>query len=242
MKSPPTAGSTGPTPGGNRRGRETVYLPSRADGSKRAARRIRSLPVEPWDRRAMVLLVAVVVTVSACGSGSSNSGIQSRGRPRAARRRGPPAGRDGRTRWTCRCGARAGCRAPSTPSSTASGTPPRSEQHQWQLGYAWLEEGQLVHVIFEGYAARDVPAAPARAASPASAARRRSPRRSPATSCTGSTTTRPRTPATSRRCSASGGNTYVVSIHVVSPVSTKADRQARPAPHHRSRARLLKPA
>jgi hypothetical protein len=27
----------------------------------------------------------------------------------------------------------------------------RVEGHQWQLGYAWLEEGQLVHVVFEGY-------------------------------------------------------------------------------------------
>src|SRR6478672_10518332 len=36
MKSPPTADDR-PTSGGNRRGRETVYLPSRADGSKRAA-------------------------------------------------------------------------------------------------------------------------------------------------------------------------------------------------------------
>ena len=34
----------------------------------------------------------------------------------------------------------------------------RVARHQWQLGYAWLEIGQLVHVIFEGYPPGHVPA------------------------------------------------------------------------------------
>ena len=27
----------------------------------------------------------------------------------------------------------------------------RVPDKQWQLGYAWLEQGELVHVVFEGY-------------------------------------------------------------------------------------------
>ena len=119
-------------------------------------------------------------------------------------------------------------------SSTASGTRPGCPSTQWQLGYAWLEQGQLVHVVFEGYPPGHVPArlrggAVLRRREPDDrdrsrghvvhvvrpqprlahrAHRRRS--STPAATSTSSRSTSPR------------------------PVSTQADRQARPAPHHRS--------
>jgi hypothetical protein len=95
------------------------------------------------------------------------------------------------------------------------------EQHQWQLGYAWLEEGQLVHVIFEGYPPGTFP-----------------PTCEGNVPCFGGEEARASDIAghtvhwyDHNHASHTGhiaavfqsnGNTYVVSIHVASPVSTKA--------------------
>ena len=90
----------------------------------------------------------------------------------------------------------------------------RVAQHQWQLGYAWLEEGQLVHVVFEGYPPGTFPP-----------------------NCEG-------VPCHSGHIAAvfkSGADVYVVSIHVASPVSTKAIAK-RDLRHIISSSSVLKPS
>lgn len=94
------------------------------------------------------------------------------------------------------------------------------EQHQWQLGYAWLELGGLVHVIFEGYPPGTFPPKCGRVP------------------CFQGEEAKSETIAghvvhwydhnhsshTGHIAAVfvSNGNTYVVSIHVTPPVSTKA--------------------
>ncbi len=113
------------------------------------------------------------------------------------------------------------------------------EQHQWQLGYAWLEEGQLVHVVFEGYPPGTFPP-----------------------NCEGVPCFGGEEPGTENVAGhvvhwydhnhashsghiaavfKSGSNTYVVSIHVASPVSTKAIAK-RDLRHIIRSSSLLKPS
>ena len=113
------------------------------------------------------------------------------------------------------------------------------DQRQWQLGYAWLEEGQLVHVVFEGYPAGTFPP------------------RCEGVPCFGGEEPGPeaigghvvhwydRNHASHSghvaAVFASHGNTYVVSIHVASPVSTRAMAK-RDLAHIISSSSLLEPA
>jgi hypothetical protein len=192
-----------------------------------------------WHRRAMVLLAAVVVTVSACGSGTSHSGSE----PAAA------AGcsktwKAGWQTWANRVGMPVWCPGwmPSPVDAIIRGqwNTAQVEQRQWQLGYAWLEQGQLVHVIFEGYPAGTFP-----------------PKCEGGVPCFGGEEARSATIAghvvrwyDRNHASHSGhvaavfawgGNTYVVSIHVTSPVSTPAIAK-RDLRHIISSSSLLKPA
>jgi len=169
----------------------------------------------------MVLLVAVVVTVSACGSGSSNSGSKAA----VATTGCSKTWAGGWQRWTNKVGMPVWCPGwmPSPIDAIIHGqwNTARVEQHQWQLGYAWLEEGQLVHVIFEGYPRGTFP-----------------PTCEGGVPCFGGEEAQSETigghvvhwfdhnqashSGHVAAVFASGGNTYVVSIHVASPVSTKA--------------------
>ena len=167
----------------------------------------------------MLLLVAVVVTAAACGSGSGSSGSKAAAPSGCAK-----AWKAGWQTWTDKVGMPVWCPGwmPSPIDAIIHGqwNTARIEQHQWQLGYAWLEEGQLVHVVFEGYPAGTFPP------------------RCEGVPCFGGEE------AGSERVGGhvvhwydhnhsshsghiagifrSGTDTYVVSIHVASPVSTKA--------------------
>ncbi|HEY3763960.1 MAG TPA: hypothetical protein VGL44_02280 [Gaiellales bacterium] len=112
------------------------------------------------------------------------------------------------------------------------------EQRQWQLGYAWLEEGQLVHVIFEGYPPGTFPP------------------KCEGVLCFGGEEADTTTIAGKvvhwydhNHASHTGhiaaifqsnGNTYVASIHVISPISTKAIAK-RDLAHMIRSSSLLKP-
>jgi hypothetical protein len=168
----------------------------------------------------MVLLIAVVVTVTACGSGSAQSGSKS-----AVAGGCSKTWAAGWQTWANRVGMTIWCPGwmPGPIDAIIHGqwNTARVAQHQWQLGYAWLEVGQLVHVIFEGYPPGTFP-----------------PRCEGNVPCFGGEEPKPETIAghvvhwyDRNHASHSGhiaavftshGNTYVVSIHVASPVSTKA--------------------
>jgi hypothetical protein len=194
---------------------------------------------EPWHRRAIVLLVAVVVTVSACGSGTANSGSKSS--PETGCSKTWAAGWQ---KWADRVRMPVWCPGwmPSPIDAIIHGqwNTAQVEQHQWQLGYAWLEQGQLVHVIFEGYPHGTFP-----------------PTCEGGVPCFGGEEAKSVTIAGhvvhwydhnqashSGHIAAvfsSGGNTYVVSIHIVTPVSTKAIAK-RDLRHIVESSSLLKPA
>ena len=167
----------------------------------------------------MVLLIAVVVTATACGSGSAQSGSN------------PPSAQGcskvwaaGWQTWANRVGMPIWCPGwvPDPIDAIIHGqwNTARVAQHQWQLGYAWLEIGQLVHVIFEGYPPGTFP-----------------PTCEGNIPCFGGEEPKSETIAghvvhwyDHNHASHSGhiaavftwhGDTYVVSIHVASPVSTK---------------------
>ena|SRR5438034_2937694 len=119
-------------------------------------------PVRRW---AAVLAVAALITaVAGCG-GASSSG--SGGGPGSAPAPAscPAAWAAGWQAWTDRIGAVVYCPtffpAPLTPEIDGQWMTAKEPGKEWQLGYAWLEHDQLVHVIFEGYpAARWPPSCP----------------------------------------------------------------------------------
>ncbi|HYX86269.1 MAG TPA: hypothetical protein VE777_14965 [Gaiellales bacterium] len=100
----------------------------------------------------------------------------------------------------------------------------RVAQRQWQLGYAWLEQGQLVHVVFEGYPPGTFP--PECEGRPCFAGRE------PGTEAVaGHTVTWYDHNLASHTghiaaVFRAGPDTYVTSIHVASPISTKAIAKA----------------
>lgn len=163
--------------------------------------------------------MAVVVTAAACGSGSSTSGSKAAAASGCAK-----AWKAGWQAWTDRVGMPVWCPGwmPSPVDAIIHGqwNTARIEQRQWQLGYAWLEEGQLVHVVFEGYPPGTFPP------------------RCEGVPCfggeePGSETIRGHVVHWYDHNHAShsghvagifksGPDTYVVSIHVASPVSTRA--------------------
>jgi hypothetical protein len=186
----------------------------------------------------MVLLVAVVVTFAGCGSGSSGSGSKPTAVSGCAK-----TWKAGWQKWTDRVGMPVWCPGwmPSPIDAIIHGqwNTARVEQHQWQLGYAWLEEGQLVHVVFEGYPPGTFPP-----------------------NCEGVPCFGGEEPGTEKIAGhvvrwydhnhashsghiaavfKSGPNTDVVSIHVASPVSTKAIAK-RDLGHIISSSSLLKPS
>ncbi len=187
----------------------------------------------------MVLLIAVVVTVSACGSGSAQSGSSA-----AAPHGCSKVWAAGWQAWANRVGMPVWCPGwmPGPIDAIIHGqwNTARVAQHQWQLGYAWLEIGQLVHVIFEGYPPGEFP-----------------PTCEGNVPCFGGEEPKSETIAghvvhwfDRNHASHSGhiaavftwhGDTYVVSIHVASPVSTKAVAK-RDLRHIILSSSLLKPA
>jgi hypothetical protein len=167
----------------------------------------------------MVLLIAVVVTVTACGSGSSHPGSSA-----AAGHGCAKLWAAGWQKWTNEVGMPVWCPgwmpAPIDAIIHGQWNTAEVERHQWQLGYAWLELGGLVHVIFEGYPPGTFPP------------------RCGAVPCFQGEEAKSEIVAghlvhwydhnhashTGHIAAVfkSGVNTYVVSIHVAAPVSTKA--------------------
>jgi len=187
----------------------------------------------------MVLLAAVAVTAAGCGSGGAHSGSNI-----AASQGCAETWKAGWQKWADRVHMAVWCPGwmPSPVDAVIHGqwNTAQVPQHQWQLGYAWLEQGQLVHIIFEGYPPGTFP-----------------PRCEGGVPCFGGEEPGSETIAghvvhwyDHNHASHTGhiaavftsaGNTYVVSIHVASPVSTKADAK-RDLRHVIESSSLLKPA
>lgn len=186
----------------------------------------------------MLLLTAAAVTLAACGSGSATSGSGSGQAPGCS-----ATWKAGWQRWTDKVRMPVWCPgwmpAPIDAIIHGQWNTAEVEHHQWQLGYAWLEQGQLIHVIFEGYPPSTFPP-----------------------TCEGNVPCFGGEEATATRIAGhtvhwydhnhashtghvaavfqSNGNTYVVSIHVVSPISTKAIAK-RDLTHIISSSSLLRP-
>ncbi len=168
----------------------------------------------------MLLLTAAAVTLAGCGSGSATSGSSSSQASGCSATWKP-----GWQRWTDKVRMPVWCPGwmPSPIDAIIHGqwNTAEVEHHQWQLGYAWLEQGQLIHVIFEGYPPNTFPPTcegnvPCFGGEEAKAAQ------------IGGHTVHwydhNHASHTGHVAAVfqSDGNTYVVSIHVVSPISTKA--------------------
>ena len=167
----------------------------------------------------MLLLAVVVVVVAACGSSGGSSG--SSPKPNVC----PKAWAASWQTWADRVGMTIYCPGwlPSPIDGVIHGqwNTARVPDKQWQLGYAWLEQGELVHVVFEGYPPGTFPP-----------------------DCEGTPCFGGREPQTEQLAGRTvtwydhnlashtghiaaifhaNGNIYVISIHVASPVSTAAD-------------------
>ena len=167
----------------------------------------------------MVLLAVVVVVVAACGSSNNSAGSK-----QAVAKTCPKAWAASWQTWADRVGMTIYCPGwlPSPIDGVIHGqwNTARVPDRQWQLGYAWLEQGELVHVVFEGYPPGTFP--PTCEGQPCFAGRE------PATEQVGGQTVTwydHNLASHTGHIAAifhSGGNVYVISIHVASPVSTPA--------------------
>jgi hypothetical protein len=105
----------------------------------------------------MAAAALLIAAAGGCGSGSGGAGgstaTPSSDAPAAATC--PSAWAAGWQRWTNRIGAVVYCPtdfpAPLTPEIDGQWNTAKAAGKEWQLGYAWLEHDQLVHVVFEGY-------------------------------------------------------------------------------------------
>jgi hypothetical protein len=121
-----------------------------------------TLSVRRVRRRPALALVALALIAAAagCGGASSNDSGRPPGTAPAATSC-PAAWAAGWQAWTDRIGAVVYCPTffppPLTPEIDGQWNTAKEPGKQWQLGYAWLEHDQLVHVVFEGYPAADWP-------------------------------------------------------------------------------------
>jgi hypothetical protein len=164
----------------------------------------------------MLLLAVAAVGAAACGSSGGAEG--SKPRPNTC----PKTWSASWHTWADRVGMTIYCPGwlPSPIDGVIHGqwNTARVPDRQWQLGYAWLEQGELVHVVFEGYPPGTFP--PTCEGEPCFAGRE------PGTERVGGQTV---TWYDHDLASHTGhvaavfralGNVYVISIHVASPVST----------------------
>jgi hypothetical protein len=104
---------------------------------------------------AMLGLCATLLGVAGCGGGSGSANGSE------APKRCPAAWAAGWQRWANRVDARVYCPTflpnPLTGQIGGQWNTAREPGRSWQLGYAWLEHDDLVHVIFEGYPATAFP-------------------------------------------------------------------------------------
>jgi hypothetical protein len=104
---------------------------------------------------ALALLALIVVAADCGGSAAGDStGASGTGKPAASC---PSAWATGWQAWTNRIGAVVYCPTffpgPLTAEIDGQWNTAKQPGKEWQLGYAWLEHDQLVHVVFEGYPA-----------------------------------------------------------------------------------------
>jgi hypothetical protein len=171
----------------------------------------------------MLLLVAVAVVFAACDSSNGAGGSTA-----AVAKTCPKAWAASWQTWADRVGMTIYCPGwlPSPIDGVIHGewNTARVPDRQWQLGYAWLEQGQLVHVVFEGYPPGTFP--PTCEGRPCFGGRE---------ATTEEVAGRTVTWYDHNLASHTGhiaaifhslGNVYVISIHVATPVSTAADAKA----------------
>jgi hypothetical protein len=113
-------------------------------------------------RRRLQILVAAALIAAAAGCGGSRSaGSQPHPGSAASPTVCPPAWAAGWQRWADRIGAVVYCPdffpGPITPEIGGQWMTAREPGKEWQLGFAWLEHDQLVHVVMEGYPERSWP-------------------------------------------------------------------------------------
>ena len=112
----------------------------------------------PGLRRLAPLAVAVALIAGAAGCGGGSADGSAAAPPSSAAPAACPAAwAAGWQRWTNRIGAVVYCPSyfpgPLTAEIGGQWNTAREPGKEWQLGYAWLEHDQLVHVVFEGYPA-----------------------------------------------------------------------------------------
>jgi hypothetical protein len=99
----------------------------------------------------MLLLAVVVVGAAACGSSNDAAGSKPAPKPNVC----PKTWAASWQTWADRVGMTIYCPGwlPSPIDGVIHGqwNTARVPDKQWQLGFAWLENGDLVHIVFEGY-------------------------------------------------------------------------------------------
>ncbi len=110
----------------------------------------------PGLRRLSQFAVAALLAAAAAGCGGGSAGGSTNGpASTTAPTTCPAAWAAGWQRWTNRVGAVVYCPTffpgPLTPEIGGQWNTAKAPGKEWQLGYAWLEHDQLVHVVFEGY-------------------------------------------------------------------------------------------
>jgi hypothetical protein len=170
----------------------------------------------------MLLLAVVVVVVAACGSSDSSSGSK----PQATVC--PKAWAASWQTWADQVGMTIYCPGwlPSPIDGVIHGqwNTARVPDKQWQLGYAWLEQGELVHVVFEGYPPGTFP--PNCEGTPCFGGREPKVEQVAGRAVTWYDHNLASHTGHIAAIFHASGNIYVISIHVASPVSTPADAKA----------------
>jgi hypothetical protein len=111
--------------------------------------------VQP-SRLAMLVIIALSMATAGCG-GSGKSAAATPPPSSTAAATCPAFLADGWQKWTDRIGAVVYCPSffpgPLTAEIDSQWNTAKEPGKEWQLGFAWLEHDQLVHVVFEGYPA-----------------------------------------------------------------------------------------
>ncbi len=116
----------------------------------------RTLSLTSAHGRCAFLSIAAILLAACAGCGGSSSAATAPPPSSAA----PPhvcpiEWAAGWQRWTNQIGAVVYCPTffpgPLTAEIGGQWNTAKAPGKEWQLGYAWLEHGQLVHVVFEGY-------------------------------------------------------------------------------------------
>jgi hypothetical protein len=106
----------------------------------------------------VVLGLVMLLAVAGCADNGSSAATGTRSEGRASKPACPDAWKADWQAWADRVGETVFCPSfvpsPITAQIGGQWNTAREPGKAWQLGYAWLEHDDLVHVVFEGYPER----------------------------------------------------------------------------------------